>query len=113
MKTHTLSTYLDVLYVKVCYHNLFDKNPAFRNISLNSRYVVVFKNPRDGSSITNFAKQFDPNNSKRLIKIYQEATAKPYSYLFIDMDQLTPDEYRLRSNVLFENGRPMSIYERS
>lgn len=93
-------------------HNLFDKNPAFRSISLNSTYMVIFKNPRDSSTISNFAKQFDPQNAKRLISIYREATSDPFSYLFIDLHQKTAEDARLRSNILFENDEPMKFYIR-
>ena len=27
-------------------HNLYDRNPLFRQISLNSKYLVIYKNPR-------------------------------------------------------------------
>ena len=42
----------------VCYivHNLFQKGPFFREISLNSKYISIFKNPRDSSSIFHFAR---------------------------------------------------------
>jgi len=93
-------------------HNLFDKNKAFRQVSLNTRYLIIFKNPRDASTITHFAKQFDPGHNKRLENIYREATVNPYSYLFIDMDQMTNDKHRLRSNIFFESNEPMKIYQR-
>lgn len=101
--------------VNVCFaiHNLFDKNKAFRQISLNTRYLVCMKNPRDTSTIINFARQFDPTNSKRLVEIYREATAKPFTYLFIDLDQKTDEENRLRSNIFFEAGDPMIVYART
>ena len=73
--------------------NLFTKNKAFREISLNSTYHVIFKNPRDKSSITNFAKQFSPGRTRDLANIYQKATKKPHTYLFIDYHQETEDEY--------------------
>lgn len=94
-------------------HNLFDKNKAFRNISLNSRYLVVFKNPRDTSSITAFAKQFDPGNAARMMRIYRDATAKPFSHLFVDLDQKTPENLRLRSNIFFDHDEPMRIFVRN
>lgn len=93
-------------------HNLFSKNKSFRDISLNSKYICVMKNPRDISSIIHFGKQFDPASGSRLLNIYRESTRKPYSYLFIDLDQNTEEGHRLRSNIFFENGEPMKVYKR-
>lgn len=93
-------------------HNLFDRSPPFREISINSKYLCIFKNPRDQSSIMNFAKQYDPGNVRRILNIFRDATKEPYSYLFIDMDQKTSEDYRLRSNIFFENGAPLKVYKR-
>ena len=38
--------------------NLFPKNPHYRDISINSNYIFIFKNPRDSSQIVSFARQF-------------------------------------------------------
>ena len=37
--------------------NLFPKNKESRTISLNSQYMVVFKNPRDASQLANLRKK--------------------------------------------------------
>lgn len=93
-------------------HSLFSKNPAQRLMSLNSRYLVVFKNPRDQSSVIPLARQIDPGNNQRFVDLFRKATARPFSYLFIDLAQDTDERFRLRGNVLFEDGRPMLVYER-
>jgi GTPase SAR1 family protein len=90
--------------------NLFTKNKAFREISLNSTYHIIFKNPRDKSSIVNFAKQFSPGRTKDLARIFQDATEKPHSYLFIDYHQSTKDENRILANILFEGANPIVVY---
>jgi hypothetical protein len=80
--------------------NLFSKNPVFRDVSLNATVVIVFKNPRDSSSIINFAKQFSPGNTKYIVDAYKEATKTAYSYLLFDLHQNTPENLRVRSNIL-------------
>lgn len=80
--------------------NLFSKNPAFRDISLNGTYILLFKNPRDSSQISCFAKQVAPGNTKYVIEAYREATKRPYSYLLFDNHQTTPEILRIRSNIL-------------
>jgi hypothetical protein len=80
--------------------NIFHKNIFFRTISLNARYISIFKNPRDSSQITHFAKQFAPQNSRYIVDAYKECTKKPYTYMLFDHCQSTPDSIRVRSNFL-------------
>lgn len=98
---------LNVIFI--C-QNLFTKNKSFREISLNCTYHVIFKNPRDKSSIIHFAKQFTPGRAKDIAAIFHTATKTPHSYLFIDYHQETKEENRILSNVLYENDEPIAIY---
>ena len=77
--------------------NLFPKNKKSRTISLNSQYIVVFKNPRDVSQMTTLAKQMYPGR----VKFVQEAfAATPYGYILVDLKQDTPEDLRLRTSIL-------------
>ena len=89
--------------------NLFDKNPIFRQISLNCQYISIFKNPRDSLQISAFARQVNPTNSKFVVESYRHATKRPYSYLFFDNHQKTPDNLRIRSRIL-PHEQPMVVY---
>lgn len=95
-------------------HSLFNtKNPAYKVLNDNCKYLVLFKNPRNqGSVVSHLAKQMDPHQNKRFVSIFKEATERPFSYLFIDLHQTTPEKYRLRSNVLNEDGLPITVFER-
>ena len=91
--------------------NLFDKNPFFRTISLNCKYICIRKNPRDSSSIMHFAKQVVPANSRFLVQVYRDVTSqKAFSYLFFDASQQTREMMRLRTNILSEGGQPMQCF---
>ena len=79
--------------------NLFGKNKEQRTISLNSHYLVVFKNPRDASQVTHLAKQMYPGKTKYLQEAFKKATSIPHGYLLIDLRQETPDHLRLRTRV--------------
>jgi Poxvirus A32 protein len=83
--------------------NFFYKSKEMRTISLNSQYLVLFKNPRDKSLITIIARQMYPGNVKKLQNIYEDATNKPFSYLFIDLRSDTNEKLRLLQNVLGES----------
>ena len=80
--------------------NLFDKNPNFRTVSLNSTYISIFKNPRDQLQISAFARQIKPTNPRFVIDSFNAATRGAYSYLFFDNHQKTDDNFRLRSRIL-------------
>ena len=79
--------------------NFFIRGSESRNISLNSQYIVLFKNPRDQSIATVIARQMFPRKIPKFQKIYEDATSGPYSYLFIDLKPETPNEVRLLSQV--------------
>lgn len=80
--------------------NIFDKNKEIRTITLNSHYIVMFKNPRDKSQIVNVAKQMFPGDTKYLVEAFNDATVNPHTYLMLDFKQSTPDHLRVRTNIL-------------
>ena len=106
------TTHAHHLNILVCLlsQNLFPKNPFFRDISLNSTYVVIFKNPRDLSQLTHFARQFAPGRTRSMATIFKEALKLPYSYLVVDLHQSTPEKLRLKSNI-FPRELPMIVWE--
>ena len=87
---------LSVLYLT---QNLFYGSKQNRTISLNAHYLVLFKNARDATQISHLAGQMYPGKSKFMIESYRDATAKPFSYLLIDLKPDTEDRLRLRSNI--------------
>ena len=66
------STKVSELFTKGLHHrninlvlitqNLFHQCPSSRGISLNRKYIVVFKNPRDKTQIVHLARQVNPEN---------------------------------------------------
>jgi hypothetical protein len=58
--------------------NAFSRGKKNRTISINSQYVVLFKNPRDQLVPMTFARQMYPNNIKKFMNKYTEATKRPY-----------------------------------
>ncbi|MEL7181508.1 MAG: hypothetical protein AAFN63_16915 [Pseudomonadota bacterium] len=88
--------------------NLFPPGKESRTRSLNTHYYCLYKNPRDKSQVEFLARQILPRNPKALINVFEAATEKPHSYLFLDLTQECPEQYRFRSN-LFE--KPIIIYQ--
>ena len=80
---------------------LFVNDESFRQLSRNSDYIWLFKNPRDASEIGRLAQQLTPGN-RSLIKVYNNATESPWSFLSINLTQDCPKEIKYTSNY-FEN----------
>ena len=66
---------LSVIYLT---QYLFHKNQ--REISLNSDYMVVFKNPQDKTQLMNWARQFMTRKYTFLLWVFEDATKIPRSY---------------------------------
>ena len=79
--------------------NFFNKNKHQRTITLNSHYLVLFKNPRDKSQIGHLAKQMYPGHIAFVHEAFKQATERPFGYLLFDLRQDTPDHLRLRTNI--------------
>lgn len=80
--------------------NIFAKGKFSRTISLNSQYLILFKNPRDQAQIRHLAQQMYPGKFKFLVEAYNDATEKAHGYLFIDNHQATENDIRIQSNIL-------------
>ena len=85
------------LSVLLLVQNLFFKGG--RTLSLNTHYLVFFKNPRDASSIDHLARQMSPGHVRYVQEAYADATRNPHGYLFIDFTPATPDKYRLQTGL--------------
>ena len=83
--------------------NVFHQGKFCRDISLNCKYLVLFKNPRDKSQIYPLARQIFPENSGSFVKVYKEATSKPFGYLFLDLTQTTNDILRFQTDIFNKN----------
>lgn len=97
------------LFTKGCHHrnlsvilisqNVFHQGKNQRTISINSNYLILFKNPRDRSQIFHLSRQIYPIDPKFLIEAYNDATTDPFGYILVDMKQSTPDNLRFRTKI--------------
>ena len=79
--------------------NLFHQGPSSRDISLNSKYIVVFKNQRDKTQIVHLARQVYPEKFSSFHKTYLETCKDPHTYLFLDLTQSINDLPRFRTKI--------------
>jgi hypothetical protein len=77
--------------------NLFERN--IRTITLNSQYLILFKNPRDLSQIKYLARQIFPDTPQLLMEAYINATDQPFGYLIVDLSPRTDNKLRLYTDV--------------
>ena len=66
---------LSVIYIV---QNLFHQGKGSRSISLNSHYLVLFKNLRDKLHILTLAKQMYPGQTDFVLYQYEEAVKRPF-----------------------------------
>ena len=93
---HVHHNNMSVIYIV---QNLFNRAKNHRTLSLNSNYIVLFKNPRDKAQVTYLARQVFPHKPKILQQAYNDATRHPHSYLLLDFQQATPENRRLKSEI--------------
>lgn len=101
------SHHLNASVIFIC-QNIFYKGKGQRDISLNSHYIVVYKNPRDRVQFSTLARQVSPHNLPFMKEIFEDATAEPYGYLLMDLTQTTPDHLRYRTKI-FPDDKPSNI----
>ncbi len=57
--------------------NLFFQGKTSRTITLNTHYIILYKNPRDSMQIMVLGRQIFPGNTKYFMECYQDATNQP------------------------------------
>ena len=100
------------LSVVLCVQNFFYQKGIFKTLSLNCGYLVPFKNPRDMKQINTIAYRSFAMDPKVVTKAYQDATYKPYGYLFLDFTQTTLDFLCIRTDIFPSNidKSPPAVY---
>ena len=87
--------------------NLFHQGRYCRDISLNSKYLVLLKNVRDKNRLMFLARQVYPENIPSLYKAYLDATQQPNVYLVLDLSQ-DNDDRLLFEPIYSRQNRPQS-----
>ena len=77
--------------------------------SHNANLMVLFKNPRDISSVQTLGRQMYTGNHKLLAEAYTDATKRPHSYLVVNSHQKTDDRMRVIGNLFEETNPPVYI----
>ncbi len=86
--------------VIILMQNLYHKGSIVRDLNLNAHYIIIFKSPRDKMQIYALAKQVYPTNFKYFMSSYELATQVPHGYLVLDLKQDTPEDLRLKTQII-------------
>lgn len=89
--------------------NIFYQGPQMRTISLNTHYIVLFKNARDRQQVQTLARQMYPHQPKALQEAFLDATKRPYGYLVINLRPTTDEACRMVSRI-FKDEQPAMVY---
>lgn len=95
----TRGSHHQLISVMILNQVLFPKNAVARTISLNTKYLVCFKSPRDKKQFEYMAFQVYPQNPKALVKVFNEVTSKAYSYFIVDFTQEVNECLRYKTDI--------------
>ena len=79
--------------------NVFNQGKYARTLALNSSYLIIFRNVRDGSQMARLGRQLFPQTGKYFLEAYNDSTSTPYGYLIVDLTCSSDNRFRLRTKV--------------
>jgi len=81
-------------------HNLFNQQKFMRTLSINTRYYILLKSPRDLQQIATFGRQIFPQYKNFLVSALDQATQMhDFGYLVVDLHTQTPDSLRVCTGI--------------
>lgn len=95
----TVRSHHENISVTLVLHNLFQQSKSIRNLALNTTYYIIYRVVRDSSSLITLNKQVFPGKPGFLLSAYNQATARPYGYIILDLNQNTRDDLRVISDI--------------
>lgn len=91
--------------VAICTQNLLPKYRRSRDISLNTNYYIIFRNIRDASQISHFARQVYPDDVRAfsdMMKNGINSETNDRGYLFCNFSPDVSDLLRFQTNIFDE-----------
>ena len=86
--------------------NVFPQGRACRDIALNTQYLVLFNNPIDRQQVATLARRIYPSTCATFMRKFEDATARPYGYLVLDLKSSTSEQDRLQTNIFVDQQSP-------
>ena len=79
--------------------NVFPQGRACRDIASNTQYLVLFNDPIDRQQVATLARIIYPSTSVIFMGKFEDATARPYGYLILDLKSSTSKQDRLQTDI--------------
>ena len=95
MKVFTEGSHHQNISVIFMTQNIFHQGKTARTMSLNTQYMVLFKNPRDRQQIKTLARQMYPQEWMTFLEKFRKETDKPYGKLILDLRPNVPEKDRI------------------
>ena len=87
----------------VILQNVYAQGSQMRNVSLNSHYLVLFKNNRDEEQYARLGRQLSPGNKQFFGDLLNDVFSKPYGYLVVDCHPNSPNLIKYRTDIFSKN----------
>ena len=69
------------------------------SLGLNCTYYIIYSDIRDSSSLIPLNKQIYRSELKFLLLVYNQSTNKPYGYNLLDLNQNTPEDFHVATDI--------------
>lgn len=103
VKAFTIYSHHNNVSIIFLTQNFFEKGKT-RSITLNCKYIVVLKNPRDTTFIKVLGRQMNGGKNNQVLQYaYNDVMSTQYGYLVIDLDQNQEDKFRFRNSLFPED----------
>ena len=86
--------------------NVFPQGTACRDIALNTHYLVLFNNPIDRQQVATLARRIYLSTCATFMRKFEDATARPYGYLVLDLKSSTSEQDRLQTDIFVDQQSP-------
>ena len=86
--------------------NVFPQGRACRDNALNTQYLVLFNNPIDRQQVATLARRIYPSTCATFMRKFEDATARPYGYLVLDLKSSTSEQDRLQTDIFVDQQSP-------
>lgn len=110
MCTAKSSGIVEDIFTKISHHkfcscflllqNLYVQGPSMRNISLNAKYITIFRNPRDAFQLQILGRQLFPTKPNAILESFTDCLKQDkFAYLIIDLTPHTLQNHRIRTAI--------------
>ena len=87
---------ISILYLT---QNVFPQGKACRDITLNTQYFVLFNNLINRQQVDTLERRIYPSTSVSFMRKFEDAMARPYGDLVLDLKSSTSEQDRLQTDI--------------